>query len=163
MGIDGGSLVIGESALTLRGAGFGAMAGGAPGAGPVAGGGESGPTDCAASGWAQNRSKAGRSGLDLKKKAGRFNAYHLLESVRSISIVSALGWTCKVGVGLHVRAWLLQAESPRRIYAKIAGVGGAVAQLGARLDGIEEVEGSNPFGSTKIFPSHSASNQPRLA
>jgi hypothetical protein len=26
--------------------------------------------------------------------------------------------------------------------------GGAVAQLGARLDGIEEVEGSNPFGST---------------
>jgi hypothetical protein len=24
-----------------------------------------------------------------------------------------------------------------------------VAQLGARLDGIEEVEGSNPFGSTK--------------
>jgi hypothetical protein len=30
--------------------------------------------------------------------------------------------------------------------------GGAVAQLGARLDGIEEVEGSNPFGSTKILP-----------
>ena len=29
--------------------------------------------------------------------------------------------------------------------------GGAVAQLGARLDGIEEVEGSNPFGSTKYF------------
>jgi hypothetical protein len=28
--------------------------------------------------------------------------------------------------------------------------GGAVAQLGARLDGIEEVEGSNPFGSTKF-------------
>ena len=27
---------------------------------------------------------------------------------------------------------------------------GAVAQLGARLDGIEEVEGSNPFGSTKF-------------
>ena len=26
-----------------------------------------------------------------------------------------------------------------------------MAQLGARLDGIEEVEGSNPFGSTK-FP-----------
>ena len=30
--------------------------------------------------------------------------------------------------------------------------GGAVAQLGARLDGIEEVEGSNPFGSTKNNP-----------
>ena len=28
--------------------------------------------------------------------------------------------------------------------------GGAVAQLGARLDGIEEVEGSNPFGSTYL-------------
>ena len=26
--------------------------------------------------------------------------------------------------------------------------GGAVAQLGARLDGIEEVVGSNPIGST---------------
>ena len=32
--------------------------------------------------------------------------------------------------------------------------GGAVAQLGARLDGIEEVVGSNPIGSTK----HSGSN-----
>ena len=30
---------------------------------------------------------------------------------------------------------------------KIVG-GGAVAQLGARLDGIEEVVGSNPIGST---------------
>jgi hypothetical protein len=28
--------------------------------------------------------------------------------------------------------------------------GGAVAQLGARLDGIEEVVGSNPIGSTRI-------------
>jgi hypothetical protein len=30
--------------------------------------------------------------------------------------------------------------------------GGAVAQLGARLDGIEEVVGSNPIGSTKKPP-----------
>jgi hypothetical protein len=30
-------------------------------------------------------------------------------------------------------------------------IGGAVAQLGARLDGIEEVVGSNPIGSTKIL------------
>ncbi len=29
--------------------------------------------------------------------------------------------------------------------------GGAVAQLGARLDGIEEVVGSNPIGSTNII------------
>jgi hypothetical protein len=34
---------------------------------------------------------------------------------------------------------------------KIQLSGGAVAQLEARLDGIEEVEGSNPFGSTKIL------------
>ncbi len=36
-------------------------------------------------------------------------------------------------------------------WGKIIGVihsGGAVAQLGARLDGIEEVVGSNPIGST---------------
>jgi hypothetical protein len=32
--------------------------------------------------------------------------------------------------------------------------GGAVAQLGARLDGIEEVVGSNPIGSTKIVGSN---------
>ena len=31
--------------------------------------------------------------------------------------------------------------------------GGAVAQLGARLDGIEEVVGSNPIGSTNFFRS----------
>jgi hypothetical protein len=36
---------------------------------------------------------------------------------------------------------------------KIIIPGGAVAQLEARLDGIEEVEGSNPFGSTKFFGS----------
>src|SRR5712691_8578434 len=30
--------------------------------------------------------------------------------------------------------------------------GGAVAQLGARLDGIEEVVGSNPIGSTTLSP-----------
>ena len=30
--------------------------------------------------------------------------------------------------------------------------GGAVAQLGARLDGIEEVVGSNPIGSTNFIP-----------
>ena len=29
--------------------------------------------------------------------------------------------------------------------------GGAVAQLGARLDGIEEVVGSNPIGSTNFW------------
>ena len=31
---------------------------------------------------------------------------------------------------------------------KLNELGGAVAQLGARLDGIEEVVGSNPIGST---------------
>jgi hypothetical protein len=32
-------------------------------------------------------------------------------------------------------------------------IGGAVAQLGARLDGIEEVVGSNPIGSTNLLTS----------
>jgi hypothetical protein len=32
--------------------------------------------------------------------------------------------------------------------------GGAVAQLGARLDGIEEVVGSNPIGSTNVSRSY---------
>ena len=36
----------------------------------------------------------------------------------------------------------------RNVIKTLAIAGGAVAQLGARLDGIEEVEGSNPFGST---------------
>ena len=51
-----------------------------------------------------------------------------------------------------MRLHSLSASAPRvshaREYAKLFWSGGAVAQLGARLDGIEEVEGSNPFGST---------------
>jgi putative endonuclease len=35
-----------------------------------------------------------------------------------------------------------------------SSVGGAVAQLGARLDGIEEAVGSNPIGSTKHLMSY---------
>src|SRR5712692_3775571 len=39
-------------------------------------------------------------------------------------------------------------------YKSCHSCGGAVAQLGARLDGIEEVVGSNPIGSTSCpFPS----------
>jgi hypothetical protein len=37
--------------------------------------------------------------------------------------------------------------------------GGAVAQLGARLDGIEEVVGSNPIGSTNFFFSFQSDNK----
>ena len=36
-------------------------------------------------------------------------------------------------------------------YGKLKFFGGAVAQLGARLDGIEEVVGSNPIGSTNFI------------
>jgi hypothetical protein len=41
-----------------------------------------------------------------------------------------------------------------RSCVKLHELGGAVAQLGARLDGIEEVVGSNPIGSTNCsqFP-----------
>jgi hypothetical protein len=35
-----------------------------------------------------------------------------------------------------------------RMLTSLNRPGGAVAQLGARLDGIEEVVGSNPIGST---------------
>ena len=39
----------------------------------------------------------------------------------------------------------------RQCYDVPVASGGAVAQLGARLDGIEEVVGSNPIGSTNFF------------
>jgi hypothetical protein len=40
-------------------------------------------------------------------------------------------------------------EASARMLTSLDRPGGAVAQLGARLDGIEEVVGSNPIGSTK--------------
>jgi hypothetical protein len=40
-------------------------------------------------------------------------------------------------------------EACARMLTSLNRPGGAVAQLGARLDGIEEVVGSNPIGSTK--------------
>jgi hypothetical protein len=39
-------------------------------------------------------------------------------------------------------------EASARMLTSLNRPGGAVAQLGARLDGIEEVVGSNPIGST---------------
>ena len=47
---------------------------------------------------------------------------------------------------LPVGLWL--AVPPRPDMVDWRYCGGAVAQLGARLDGIEEVVGSNPIGST---------------
>lgn len=44
--------------------------------------------------------------------------------------------------------------------AKLNELGGAVAQLGARLDGIEEVVGSNPIGSTNCEWSSIPSTSP---
>ena len=44
----------------------------------------------------------------------------------------------------------LMDEASTRMLTSLNRPGGAVAQLGARLDGIEEVVGSNPIGSTKI-------------
>jgi hypothetical protein len=38
-------------------------------------------------------------------------------------------------------------------------IGGAVAQLGARLDGIEEVVGSNPIGSTNLLSSFQSDSE----
>jgi hypothetical protein len=42
----------------------------------------------------------------------------------------------------------LMDEARARMLTSLNRPGGAVAQLGARLDGIEEVVGSNPIGST---------------
>ena len=42
----------------------------------------------------------------------------------------------------------LTAQAAGAIKVFVSVFGGAVAQLGARLDGIEEVVGSNPIGST---------------
>ena len=42
-------------------------------------------------------------------------------------------------------------EASARMLTSLNRPGGAVAQLGARLDGIEEVVGSNPIGSTKVL------------
>jgi hypothetical protein len=42
-------------------------------------------------------------------------------------------------------------EPSARMLTSLNRPGGAVAQLGARLDGIEEVVGSNPIGSTKFY------------
>jgi hypothetical protein len=47
-------------------------------------------------------------------------------------------------------------EAGARMLTSLHRPGGAVAQLGARLDGIEEVVGSNPIGSTK-FATHEQS------
>ena len=41
-------------------------------------------------------------------------------------------------------------EAGARMLTSLNRPGGAVAQLGARLDGIEEVVGSNPIGSTNL-------------
>ena len=48
----------------------------------------------------------------------------------------------------------------RKSCAKLNELGGAVAQLGARLDGIEEVVGSNPIGSTNCEFSNISSTSP---
>ena len=44
----------------------------------------------------------------------------------------------------------LMDEAIARMLTSLNRPGGAVAQLGARLDGIEEVVGSNPIGSTNF-------------
>jgi hypothetical protein len=50
--------------------------------------------------------------------------------------------------GKTTRRLALMDEWSARMLTSLNRPGGAVAQLGARLDGIEEVVGSNPIGST---------------
>ena len=49
----------------------------------------------------------------------------------------------------HILRLVDESEDPVLTLTTLQ-LGGAVAQLGARLDGIEEVVGSNPIGSTKF-------------
>jgi hypothetical protein len=49
----------------------------------------------------------------------------------------------------HILRLVDESEDPVLTLSTLQ-LGGAVAQLGARLDGIEEVVGSNPIGSTKF-------------
>ena len=57
--------------------------------------------------------------------------------------------TCKAAARLHTWTRGAKVILKGRSCGKLRKSGGAVAQLGARLDGIEEVVGSNPIGSTK--------------
>jgi hypothetical protein len=62
--------------------------------------------------------------------------------------LDSLDKTCKAGPGLHGAIRLQKSLGAAWSCGKLETFGGAVAQLGARLDGIEEVVGSNPIGST---------------
>ena len=55
----------------------------------------------------------------------------------------------KDSVHRRALAWF-HAMTPASCDRLKSASGGAVAQLGARLDGIEEVVGSNPIGSTNF-------------
>jgi hypothetical protein len=69
-------------------------------------------------------------------------------------IASAAAIRMAAVVANFVSVSIREASSYRRTLHANASIdvssfiGGAVAQLGARLDGIEEVVGSNPIGST---------------
>ncbi len=45
----------------------------------------------------------------------------------------------------------LDSRTPRVLYNKIQTQGGGIAQLGERLNGIQEVSGSIPLTSTKRY------------
>jgi hypothetical protein len=51
----------------------------------------------------------------------------------------------------EVTEWLKEEAGKDDCGRLKTNIGGAVAQLGARLDGIEEVVGSNPIGSTILL------------
>src|SRR6266481_4580584 len=76
-----------------------------------------------------------------------------------LPVRTALSWLIFATLDLHDLQVRLAAEGCGNTWSESMDVrnlpmiiflsGGAVAQLGARLDGIEEVVGSNPIGSTK--------------
>ncbi len=56
-----------------------------------------------------------------------------------------------MSLGLQARNYTLLYLTLNERALKLLPFHGAVAQLGERMNGIHEVEGSNPFGSTRIF------------
>jgi len=77
-GMAGSSRVIGDSA-DFFGMGFGVLAPGTPGAGPEAGGGLSGPVDCAEREQAPNKMQTGRTTENLRKQTSQFTSCRLSE------------------------------------------------------------------------------------
>ena len=73
---------------------------------------------------------------------------HQLEGMlRSVRLPLSCRTTAHAHVKIFFHKWLARPEKPG--YHFFLGNNGAIAQLGERLHGMQEVSGSIPLGSTK--------------